>query len=185
MPGFAPLIAFQTPAAPRLLPETFEGKVGECFEKTLRYPGHYDLLCELKALGLFSSEKMRVNGSEITPRAVMSKIFEGKFAGRGPDVCIMRLEAHESLRSPGVRRLLGGRLKGRVAAFTLVDHYDSKKDMSAMMRPTAFPASIVLQMLASGAIAKRGGVLQERDVPADLFLDEMSKRGIQIQYSLE
>ncbi|MGA9445975.1 MAG: saccharopine dehydrogenase C-terminal domain-containing protein [Candidatus Sulfotelmatobacter sp.] len=185
MPGFAPLIAFQTSGGTSTLPETFEGRVGECFEKTLRYPGHYDLLCELKALGLFSSDKMRVNGIEITPRAVMSKIFEGKFAGKGPDVCIMRLEAHESLRSPGVRGLLGGRLKGRVAAFTLVDHYDAKTDMSAMMRTTAFPASIVIQMLASGAITKRGGVLQERDVPADLFLEEMSKRGIHVQYSLE
>jgi len=54
-----------------------------------------------------------------------------------------------------------------------------------MMRTTAFPASIVLQMLASGAIAKRGGILQERDVPADMFLDEMEKRGIRIQYALE
>ena len=185
MPGFAPLIAFHTSGGTSTLPESFAGKVGECFEKTLRYPGHYDLLCELKALGLFSSDKMRVNGAEITPRAVMSKIFEGKFAGKGPDVCIMRLEAHESVRSPGVRGLLGGRLKGRVAAFTLVDHYDPKTDMSAMMRTTAFPASIVVQMLASGAISKRGGVLQERDVPADLFLDEMSKRGIHIQYSVE
>lgn len=80
-----------------------------------------------------------------------------------------------------MRGLLGGRLKGRVATFTLVDHYDSKTDMSAMMRTTAFPASIVLQMLASGAIAKRGGILQERDVPADMFLGEMEKRGIRIQ----
>jgi lysine 6-dehydrogenase len=184
MSGFAPLVAFQTSGGTSTLPETFAGKVGECFEKTLRYPGHYDLLCELKELGLFSSEKIRVNGTEITPRAVMSKIFEGKFAGKGPDVCIMRLEAHESVRSPGVRGLLGGRLQGRVATFTLVDHYDPKTDMSAMMRTTAFPASIVVQMLASGAIAKRGDVLQERDVPADLFLDEMSKRGIHVQYSV-
>ena len=67
----------------------------------------------------------------------------------------------------------------------MVDSYDPKTDMSAMMRTTAFPASIVVQMLASGAIGKRGAVLQERDVPADLFLKEIAKRGIQIQYSLE
>ena len=185
MPGFAPLVAFHTSGGTSTLPESFEGRVGECFEKTLRYPGHYDLLCELKELGLFSSEKMRVNGAEITPRAIMSRIFEGKFAGKGPDVCIMRLEAHESVRGPGVRGLLGGRLKGRIASFTLVDHYDPKTDMSAMMRTTAFPASIVLQMLVSGAISRRGGVLQERDVPSDLFLDEMEKRGIKIQYTIE
>jgi lysine 6-dehydrogenase len=67
MPGFATLIAFQTSGGTSTLPETFAGRVGECFEKTLRYPGHYDLLCELKALGLFSSDKMRVNGTDITP----------------------------------------------------------------------------------------------------------------------
>src|SRR5438105_15140589 len=105
---------------------------------------------------MFSSEKMRVNGTEITPRQVMSKIFEGKFASKGPDVCIMRVEAHESVHSPGVRGLLAGRLKGRVATCTLVDHYDPNTDMSAVTRTTAFPASIVVHMLATGAIGKRG-----------------------------
>jgi lysine 6-dehydrogenase len=185
MSGFAPLVAFHTSGGTSTLPETFEGRVGECFEKTLRYPGHFDLLCELKELGLFSSEKVTIGKNEVSPRSVMAKIFEGKFASKGPDVCIMRLEAHESVRTPGVRGLLGGRLKGRVAKFTMVDHYDPKTDMSAMMRTTAFPASIVVQMLASGAITKRGGVLQERDVPAGPFLDEMAARGIQISYSME
>jgi lysine 6-dehydrogenase len=185
MDGFAPLVAFQTSGGTSTLPETFEGKVGECFEKTLRYPGHYDLLCELKALGLFSNEKMRVGNVDVAPRALMSKVFEGKFAGKGPDVCIMRLEAHESIKAPGVRGLLGGKLKGRVATFTMVDHYDAKSDMSAMMRTTAFPASIVLQMMCSGAVSKRGAVLQERDVPAETFLEEIARRGIKIEFRME
>ncbi len=66
----------------------------------------------------------------------------------------------------------------------MIDHYDPETGMSAMMRTTAFPASIVLQMLASGAITKRGAILQERDVPADLFLKEISERGIKIQYHM-
>jgi lysine 6-dehydrogenase len=185
MDGFAPLVAFQTSGGTSTMPETFEGKVGECFEKTLRYPGHYDLLCELKELGLFSNEKMRVGNVEVSPRALLSKVFEGKFAGKGPDVCIMRLEAHESVRAPGVRGLLGGKLKGRVATFTMVDHYDPKSDMSAMMRTTAFPASIVLQMMCMGAVSKHGAVLQERDVPAQTFLEEIERRGIKIEYRME
>jgi lysine 6-dehydrogenase len=183
--GFPPLVAFHTSGGTSTMPETFEGAVGECFEKTLRYPGHYDLLCELKDLGMFSSEKLRVNGTEVAPRAVMSKIFEGKFAGKAPDVSIMRIEAHESVKAPGVRGLLGGKLKGRVASFTMVDHYDPKSDMSSMMRTTAFPASIVLQMMCSGAVEKRGAVLQERDVPAELFLKEIAERGIKIEYKVE
>jgi saccharopine dehydrogenase-like NADP-dependent oxidoreductase len=67
----------------------------------------------------------------------------------------------------------------------MVDDYDPKTDMSAMMRTTALPASIVVQMLASGTISKRGGVLQELDVPADLFLGEVEKRGIGIEYAME
>ena len=185
MDGFAPLVAFQTSGGTSTMPETFEGKVGECFEKTLRYPGHYDLLCELKDLGLFSNEKMRVGDVEVAPRAVLSKIFEGKFAGKGPDLCIMRLEAHESVKAPGVRGLLGGKLKGRVATFTMVDHYDPKSDMSAMMRTTAFPASIVLQMMCMGAVSKYGAVLQERDVPAQTFLEEIERRGIKVEYRME
>lgn len=182
--GFPPLVAFHTSGGTSTMPETFEGRVGECFEKTLRYPGHYDLLCELKELGLFSNEKIRVGHAEVSPRALLSKIFEGKFAGKGPDVTIMRIEAHESIKAPGVRGLLGGKLKGRVATFTMVDHYDPKTDMSSMMRTTAFPASIVLQMMCSGVIEKRGAVLQERDVPANAFLDEIARRGIKIDYRI-
>jgi lysine 6-dehydrogenase len=182
--GFAPLVAFHTSGGTSTMPETFEGAVAECFEKTLRYPGHFDLLCELKQLGLFSSEKMKFGKVEISPRTVMSKIFEGKFAGKAPDVCILRVEAHEAVREPGVRGLLGDHAQGRIASYTMVDHYDPETGMSAMMRTTAFPAAIVLQMLASGAITKRGAILQERDVPAELFLKEMSERGIKIEFKM-
>ncbi len=182
--GFPPLVAFHTSGGTSTMPESFEGAVAECFEKTLRYPGHYDLLCELKELGLFSSEQMKFGKVEISPRTVMSKILEGKFAGKAPDVCILRVEAHEAIREPGVRGLLGDHAQGRVASYTLVDHYDPESGMSAMMRTTAFPASIVLQMLASGAITKRGAILQERDVPAELFLREMANRGIRIEYKM-
>ena len=182
--GFAPLVAFHTSGGTSTMPESFEGCVAECFEKTLRYPGHYDLLCELKELGLFSSDKMKFGKIEIAPRTVMSKIFEGKFAGKAPDVCILRVEAHEAIREPGTRGLLGDHAAGRVASYTMVDHYDPETGMSAMMRTTAFPASIVVQMLASGAITKRGAILQERDVPTELFLKAMAERGIKIDYNL-
>jgi hypothetical protein len=39
--------------------------------------------------------------------------------------------------------------------------------------------------MCSGAIAKRGAVLSERDVPAELFLDEIKQRGIKIEYRME
>jgi hypothetical protein len=39
--------------------------------------------------------------------------------------------------------------------------------------------------LTSGAVEKRGAVLQERDVPAQAFLDEIERRGIKIEYRVQ
>jgi saccharopine dehydrogenase-like NADP-dependent oxidoreductase len=52
--------------------------------------------------------------------------------------------------------------------------------ITAMMRCTAYPASIIVQMLASKQIEARGVVVQERCVPAEAFIAELGKRGIEI-----
>jgi lysine 6-dehydrogenase len=170
MHDFPPLDAFHTSGGTSTLPETFQGKVGECFEKTLRYQGHYAIIRALYDLGLFSSEPKQIGKQKVVPRALMTKIFEEKFAGDEPDVTILRVEAHQ---------------KDRVAAFTLVDRYDKKTKMTSMMRTTAWPASIVVQMLASGEIARRGAIRQEVDVPAERFIHAMRDRGLSIEYSLQ
>src|SRR5579862_5425267 len=76
MEGFPELEAFHTSGGTSTLPETFQGKVGECFEKTLRYPGHVSMLRALYDLGLFSSDKRPIGGTMISPRQVMSRLFE-------------------------------------------------------------------------------------------------------------
>jgi lysine 6-dehydrogenase len=166
--GFAPLVAFHTSGGTSTMPETFAGQVGECFEKTLRYPDHYKLIRGLYDLGFFSSEKKKFKKAEVSPREMTSALFLEKLSGDEPDVCIMRIEAHQN---------------DRLLAFEMVDYFDPKLELTAMMRTTAWPASIVLQMIASGAIRKRGAIKQELDVPAEIFLREMSRRGIKIAFS--
>jgi lysine 6-dehydrogenase len=169
MPGFEPLVAFHTSGGTSTLPETFKGKVGECFEKTLRYPGHFQLIRGLYDLGFFSSKRIKVGKAEIAPRALTSQLFLHKLSGDEPDVTIMRIEAHNS---------------GCITSFTLVDRYDPATQMTSMMRTTAWPASIVLQMICSNQISKRGGIYQELDVPAMAFIEEMEARGIKIESSV-
>jgi lysine 6-dehydrogenase len=166
--GFPPLEAFHTSGGTSTLPETYAGKVGECFEKTLRYPGHLALVRGLYDLGMFSSEKKKFGKTEIAPRAMIARLFEEKFAGDDPDMVILRVQAHQG---------------SRVALFTVVDRSDRATGMTAMMRTTAWPASVVVQMIASGAIAKRGAVRSEVDVPARGFLSAMASRGVCIEYS--
>jgi len=177
--GLPPLDAFHTSGGTSTLPETFAGKVGECFEKTLRYQGHAQFIRGLYDLGLFSSEKRKINGVEISPRAVTSSLFLEKFGGDEPDLTVMRVEAIKS----GKRSLFGKQQEpDTVMSFTIVDKFDPKTGMTSMMRTTAWPAAIVVEMLAAGVIKKRGAVLQERDVPADAFLEAMAGRGVEIQF---
>ena len=168
--GFPELEAFHTSGGTSTLPETFQGQVGECFEKTLRYPGHADKLRTLYDLGLFSNEKRRINGALIAPRQAMACLFEEKFKSDEPEVTILRVEAHHD---------------DVMASFSMIDYTDAATGMTSMMRTTAWPASIVLQMLIDGQITKRGGIHQEIDVPAQLFLNEMTRRGVAINYRIE
>jgi len=170
MGGFPELEAFHTSGGTSTLPETFQGQVGECFEKTLRYPGHVDQLRTLYDLGLFSNEKRRINGAMIAPRQAMACLFEEKFKSDEPEVTILRVEAHHD---------------DVIASFGMIDYTAPETGMTSMMRTTAWPASIVLQMLIGGQITKRGGIHQESDVPAQLFLNEMTRRGIAINYRIE
>lgn len=169
IPGFPKLEAFHTSGGTSTLPETFGKNVGECFEKTLRYPGHVQMIRSLYDLGLFSKEKRKIGKVEIAPRALMSDLMVEKLSGDEPDVTVMRVEAHRA---------------ERVAAFTMIDKFDPKTKHTSMMRTTAWPASVVLQMMVSGEISKRGAVLQERDIPAQQFLKEMAARGIELRYSM-
>lgn len=170
IPDFPELEAFHTSGGTSTLPETFGKNIGECFEKTLRYPGHFQMIRSLYDLGLFSSKKRKIGKVEVSPRAVMSDLIIEKFSGDEPDVTVMRIEAHRA---------------GQVAAFTMIDKYDSETKLTSMMRTTAWPASVVLQMMVSGEISKRGAVLQERDVPAKQFLSEMAARGVNLVYTIE
>ena len=167
--GWPELEAFHTSGGTSTMPETFGKNVGECFEKTIRYKGHCAMIRTLYDFGFFSSQKRKVGKVELTPRQMTTSLFLEKFVDDAPEATILRVEAHA---------------KGQVASFTLIDKTDPKTKLTSMMRTTAWPASIVLQMMANGQISKRGDVLQERDVPADLFLEEMAKRGLPIQFDV-
>ncbi len=179
------MVAFHTSGGTSTLPETFAGRVGECFEKTLRYPQHYEMIRSLYQLGLFASEPRRIGKAEVAPRALMAQVLAEKFAGHDPDMVILRVEAHEVRPKRSLRALFRREPEAprRRLAFTLVDYYDPRTKLTAMMRTTAWPASIVLQMLATGEIERRGGIRQELDVPAEAFLQQMERRGIRIAFT--
>ena len=55
--------------------------------------------------------------------------------------------------------------------------------MSAMMRTTAFPASVIAQMMSRGDVLMRGATPQEKAIDPEKFVAELERRDIKIAVS--
>ena len=165
-PPFGTMEAFQTSGGTSTLVETYLGKVRELDYKTIRYPGHCAKFKTMIDLGLCSSALLEVDGVRVKPRRVLGELLVKNLPHDEPDVVLVRVE------------LVG---EGRRLRYDIIDRYDPETGLSAMMRTTAFPASIVALMMARGQTTSRGALPQERCIPPDLFMDELAKRRIDVQ----
>ena len=169
-PPYGTLEAFQTSGGTSTLPDTFLGKVRELDYKTLRYPGHCEQFKLLLDLGLASSEPIATDGVTVSPRRVLNEVLLKNLPTDGPDLVFVQLV---------FRGLIEG--LNRVLRYIIIDRYDETTGLSSMMRTTAFPASIIAQMMARGDTAQRGAVPQELCIPPQAFVDELARRGIIIR----
>ncbi len=172
-PPYGKLEAFQTSGGTSTLPETFLGHVRLLDYKTLRYPGHCEQFKLLMDLGLTSSEKVLANGVEVSPRQVLSEVLLKNLPTEGPDLVFVNL---------AFRGVIDG--LWRTLRYTIIDRSDEKTGLSAMMRTTAFPASIIAQMMARGEIRDKGAIPQEICVPPETFVHELARRGINIRETI-
>ena len=168
---FGELEAFQTSGGTSTLPDTFYGKVRELDYKTIRYPGHCDKFKTMLDLGLGSSEPMVVDRLILPPRRLFGELLVRNLPHDEPDVVLVRVELAGSDADSTRRRL----------RFDIIDYQDEETGLSAMMRTTAFPASIVAQMMARGDIEATGAIPQERCVPTDIFMRELAQRKIDVR----
>ena len=172
-PPYGKLEAFQTSGGTSTLPETFLGHVRLLDYKTLRYPGHCEQFKLLMDLGLTSSEKVLANGVEVSPRQVLSEVLLKNLPTEGPDLVFVNL---------AFRGVIDG--LWRTLRYTIIDRSDEKTGLSAMMRTTAFPASIIAQMMARGEIRDKGAIPQEICVRPETFVHELARRGINIRETI-
>ena len=158
---FGRMEAFQTSGGTSTLPDTYLGRVRELDYKTIRYPGHAAKFKAMIDLGLCSSEP--VNG--VVPRKLFGELLVRHLPHDEPDAVLVRVE------------VAGG---GQRLRYDIIDRYDEATGLSAMMRTTAFPASIVALMMARGQTTRKGAQPQERCIDAGMFVEELAKRGIKI-----
>ncbi len=168
-PPFGTLEAFHTSGGASLTPKLFEGRVGELDYKTIRYPGHCEKFRTLLELGFGSNEPLSLGSNVLTERELFIELLKRKLPQTGHDVVLMRVTID------GTKERRRQRL-----TFTMIDFYDETRNISAMMRGTAYPTSVIAQFLASGTINKTGAFTPEQCVPLDPLLAELRKRGIAI-----
>ncbi len=168
-PPFGTLEAFHTSGGSSLLPEMFEGRVRHLDYKTIRYQGHCERFKTLLDLGFASSEPVVVGSNVLTSREMFFELLKRKLAGDGPDVVLLRVK---------VSGLRDG--KETSLQFNLIDFFDKNDNITAMMRTTSYPTSVVAQMLSNGTISARGVMTPEQCVPLQPFLTELRARSIAV-----
>jgi lysine 6-dehydrogenase len=65
-------------------------------------------------------------------------------------------------------------------AWELVDRYDERRGISAMMRTTGYSLSITGQLQARGEIAP-GVWTPDECIPAETYIAELARRGVEIR----
>ena len=154
--------------------ETYAGKVKTMDNKLIRYPGHIAVINAMAAMGFFDDEKLEVRkGVKVAPREIAAKLFRRHFHRPGDEDMVV------------INNIVRGVKDGRPAEIVhrLVDRGDKANGMTAMMRTTGWPASIVAQMAADGrGRIKPGAYPVEIGVPAEAFIDEARKRGFDLTW---
>jgi lysine 6-dehydrogenase len=171
---FGKLEAFHTAGGLSTMAFRYEGKIPTMEYKTLRYPGHATLMKDIRSLGLLDLEPVEVKGTKVIPRDVFISVVQPKLTKpQGHDLVALRVV---------VRGTKAGKPSTRT--FELVDRYDGEHGISAMMRTTGYSLSITGLMQVRGQVQPPGVHTPDECVPAETYIAELRKRGIDIRETL-
>jgi len=123
------------------------GHIPNMKEKTLRYPGHIDLIKAMMRGGFFDTRKINVNGVEISPIEFSSAILLDQWKSK-PD------EQEFTIMSIRVTGTQNG--KPVSITYDLYDVYDAASKMSSMSRTTGYTCTASLQLIMDGMFTEKG-----------------------------
>ncbi len=173
-PGIGTLEAFNTDGLRSLLKTV---QVKNMREKTLRYPGHCELMRVLRETGYFGTEPIDVKGVSVIPREVTAKLLFPLWAGAAneEEFTVLRVLV-EGERGVERRRMV----------FDLHDETDRRSGSSSMARTTGFPCAIVGRMIAAGELREPGvhppEVLARKPGFFEKMTEALRRRGVFIRH---
>jgi len=112
-------------------------------EKTLRYPGHIDLIIALKQVGFFDTHPLRINDAEITPLEFTSKLLfhEWKLEPEEEEFTVMKV-------------IVKG--ENKTIEYNLLDRYDQATKTSSMARTTGYTCTAAVNLITKNLFTEKG-----------------------------
>lgn len=146
-------------------------------EKTLRYPGHIELMRALRHTGLFSQEPVTVPGGTVRPLDVTAALLFPKWSYEEGevDLTVMRV-------------IVAGTKDGRPVRheWELFDRYDAATGVRSMSRTTGYAATSMVAVLAAGGFREAGvfppELLAKEPGLVERFLAEYAARGLRVTH---
>jgi lysine 6-dehydrogenase len=143
-PGVGTLEAFNTDGL-RTLQRTL--KTPFMKEKTLRYPGHINLMRVFRESGFFDTEPVDIGSVAVRPIDLTSKLLFDHWRLRPgeEDFTVMQV-------------IIEGERAGRRVRYTydLLDRYDRETQTTSMARTTGYTATLVVRQVLRGQFTQKG-----------------------------
>jgi saccharopine dehydrogenase-like NADP-dependent oxidoreductase len=145
------------------------GHIPDMKEKTLRYPGHADLIIALQQAGFFDTTPLRFGETDISPLEFTSKLLIHQWK---PD-----LEENEFTV---MRVIIKG--EGKTIEYNLLDYYDAETKTSSMARTTGYTCTAVVNLLAKKMFDQKGvcppELVGKEKKCFDFILEYLRERGV-------
>lgn len=119
------------------------GHIPELKEKTLRYPGHLDLIISLEQTGFLSETPVLVNDCTISPLELSSQLLtrEWKLEPGEEEFTVMKV-------------IIQG--EGKTITYDLYDQYDPDTQTSSMARTTGYTCTAAVNLISQGLFTDKG-----------------------------
>jgi lysine 6-dehydrogenase len=150
--------------------------VPNMIEKTLRYPGHIEIMRVLRESGFLGREAINVRGTLVRPIDLTSALLFAQWH-------LQTGEPEYTAMQIAVRGTDGG--ETREYSYTLFDRMDDRTGTSSMARTTGYTCTAVARLVLEGRFG-RAGIIAPEMVAAegdcfDRVLGYLRERGIKIE----
>jgi lysine 6-dehydrogenase len=112
-------------------------------EKTLRYPGHIDIIIAMQQTGFFDTTPLRIKEVDISPLEFTSKLLvnEWKLEPGEEEFTVMKVIV---------------RGEGKTIEYSLLDRYDMATDTSSMARTTGYTCTAAVNLITKKLFNEKG-----------------------------